>query len=134
MTQLVRTRRAAETRPRFFCDSQCGITGGPHESGGRGLDRLFYIYTSGTTGLPKAAIVVHSRFYRIAAFGYYSFKLRPNDVIYTCLPLYHSAGNIMGVGSVSGARPDGGDQEEVLRQPVLGRLRQIQLHCGPVHR
>lgn len=25
-------------------------------------DRLFYIYTSGTTGLPKAAIVVHSRY------------------------------------------------------------------------
>ncbi|XP_037399749.1 long-chain fatty acid transport protein 1b [Pygocentrus nattereri] len=61
-------------------------------------DKLFYIYTSGTTGLPKAAIVVHSRFYRIAAFGYYSFKLRPDDIIYTCLPLYHSAGNIMGVG------------------------------------
>uniref|UniRef100_A0AAR2LG26 Very long-chain fatty acid transport protein n=1 Tax=Pygocentrus nattereri TaxID=42514 RepID=A0AAR2LG26_PYGNA len=60
--------------------------------------KLFYIYTSGTTGLPKAAIVVHSRFYRIAAFGYYSFKLRPDDIIYTCLPLYHSAGNIMGVG------------------------------------
>uniref|UniRef100_A0A8C7QLL4 long-chain-fatty-acid--CoA ligase n=1 Tax=Oncorhynchus mykiss TaxID=8022 RepID=A0A8C7QLL4_ONCMY len=38
-------------------------------------DRLFYIYTSGTTGLPKAAIVVHSRYYRIAAFGYHSFGL-----------------------------------------------------------
>lgn len=25
-------------------------------------DRLFYIYTSGTTGMPKAAIVVHSRY------------------------------------------------------------------------
>ncbi|KAL7883676.1 hypothetical protein SRHO_G00013340 [Serrasalmus rhombeus] len=61
-------------------------------------DRLFYIYTSGTTGLPKAAIVVHSRYYRIAAFGYYSFRMRPDDVIYDCLPLYHSAGNIMGVG------------------------------------
>uniref|UniRef100_A0AAR2LHK8 Very long-chain fatty acid transport protein n=1 Tax=Pygocentrus nattereri TaxID=42514 RepID=A0AAR2LHK8_PYGNA len=75
-------------------------------SGARGLvfaveladDRLFYIYTSGTTGLPKAAIVVHSRYYRIAAFGYYSFRMRPDDVIYDCLPLYHSAGNIMGVG------------------------------------
>ncbi|XP_051992961.1 long-chain fatty acid transport protein 1b [Xyrauchen texanus] len=61
-------------------------------------DRLFYIYTSGTTGLPKAAIVVHSRYYRIAAFGYYSFGLRPDDVVYCCLPLYHSAGNIVGVG------------------------------------
>lgn len=61
-------------------------------------DRLFYIYTSGTTGLPKAAIIVHSRYYRIAAFGYYSFGLRPDDVVYCCLPLYHSAGNIVGVG------------------------------------
>uniref|UniRef100_A0A671T369 long-chain-fatty-acid--CoA ligase n=1 Tax=Sinocyclocheilus anshuiensis TaxID=1608454 RepID=A0A671T369_9TELE len=55
-------------------------------------DRLFYIYTSGTTGLPKAAIVVHSRYYRIAAFGYHSFRMRPDDIIYDCLPLYHSAG------------------------------------------
>lgn len=61
-------------------------------------DRLFYIYTSGTTGLPKAAIVVHSRYYRIAAFGYHAFGMRPDDVLYDCLPLYHSAGNIMGVG------------------------------------
>ncbi|XP_074386353.1 long-chain fatty acid transport protein 1 isoform X4 [Zonotrichia albicollis] len=66
---------------------------------GKGMDdRLFYIYTSGTTGLPKAAIVVHSRYFRIAAFGYFAFRMRPDDVIYTCLPLYHSAGNIIGVG------------------------------------
>ncbi|XP_058717766.1 long-chain fatty acid transport protein 1 [Poecile atricapillus] len=71
----------------------------PGNGPGKGLDdRLFYIYTSGTTGLPKAAIVVHSRYYRIAAFGYFAFRMRPDDVIYTCLPLYHSAGNIMGVG------------------------------------
>ncbi|KAF7654930.1 hypothetical protein LDENG_00063290 [Lucifuga dentata] len=61
-------------------------------------DRLFYIYTSGTTGMPKAAIVVHSRYFRIAAFGFHSFHLQHDDIIYNCLPLYHSAGNIMGVG------------------------------------
>uniref|UniRef100_A0A3B4FJ94 Long-chain-fatty-acid--CoA ligase n=1 Tax=Pundamilia nyererei TaxID=303518 RepID=A0A3B4FJ94_9CICH len=61
-------------------------------------DRLFYIYTSGTTGLPKAAIVVHSRYYRIAAFGYFAFRMRSDDIVYDCLPLYHSAGNIIGVG------------------------------------
>ncbi|KAJ8251360.1 hypothetical protein GJAV_G00220520 [Gymnothorax javanicus] len=61
-------------------------------------DRLFYIYTSGTTGLPKAAIVVHSRYYRIAAFGFHAFRMRYDDIVYDCLPLYHSAGNIMGVG------------------------------------
>lgn len=61
-------------------------------------DRLFYIYTSGTTGMPKAATVVHSRYYRIAAFGFHSFGLCPDDVLYSCLPLYHSAGAIMGAG------------------------------------
>ncbi|XP_033480303.2 long-chain fatty acid transport protein 1-like [Epinephelus lanceolatus] len=61
-------------------------------------DRLFYIYTSGTTGMPKAAVVVHSRYYRIAAFGFHSFGLRHDDIIYNCLPLYHSAGTIMGLG------------------------------------
>nr|ANZ23264.1 fatty acid transporter 1 [Sus scrofa] len=66
---------------------------------GKGMDdRLFYIYTSGTTGLPKAAIVVHSRYYRIAAFGHHSYRTQATDVIYDCLPLYHSAGNIVGVG------------------------------------
>uniref|UniRef100_A0A8C4IJS2 Long-chain-fatty-acid--CoA ligase n=1 Tax=Dicentrarchus labrax TaxID=13489 RepID=A0A8C4IJS2_DICLA len=61
-------------------------------------DRLFYIYTSGTTGKPKAAVVVHSRYYRIASFGFHSFGLHHDDIIYNCLPLYHSAGTIMGVG------------------------------------
>ncbi|XP_010777933.1 long-chain fatty acid transport protein 1 [Notothenia coriiceps] len=61
-------------------------------------DKLFYIYTSGTTGMPKAAVVVHSRYFRIAAFGFHSFGLRHDDVLYNCLPLYHSAGTIMGVG------------------------------------
>nr|XP_039331062.1 long-chain fatty acid transport protein 4 [Saimiri boliviensis boliviensis]XP_039331063.1 long-chain fatty acid transport protein 4 [Saimiri boliviensis boliviensis] len=61
-------------------------------------DKLFYIYTSGTTGLPKAAIVVHSRYYRMAALVYYGFRMRPDDIVYDCLPLYHSAGNIVGIG------------------------------------
>uniref|UniRef100_A0A8C3JDW9 Very long-chain fatty acid transport protein n=1 Tax=Calidris pygmaea TaxID=425635 RepID=A0A8C3JDW9_9CHAR len=83
--------------PLVYCVNMSGakavIFGGELSS-----DRLFYIYTSGTTGLPKAAIVVHSRYYRIAAFGYYAYKMCPEDVLYNCLPLYHSAGNIMGVG------------------------------------
>ncbi|NXX43666.1 S27A1 protein, partial [Tricholaema leucomelas] len=72
--------------------SSCPTSAPPCGPGG-GLDeRLFYIYTSGTTGMPKAAIVVHSRYLRIAAFGYYGYRLRPEDVLYTCLPLYHAAG------------------------------------------
>ncbi|ELW61998.1 Long-chain fatty acid transport protein 4 [Tupaia chinensis] len=61
-------------------------------------DKLFYIYTSGTTGLPKAAIVVNSRYYRMAALVYYGFRMQPDDIVYDCLPLYHSAGNIVGIG------------------------------------
>ncbi|XP_070838113.1 long-chain fatty acid transport protein 1-like [Chaetodon trifascialis] len=61
-------------------------------------DRLFYIFTSGTTGMPKAAVVVHSRYYRIASFGFHSFGLCHDDIMYNCLPLYHSAGTIMGMG------------------------------------
>ncbi|XP_053329615.1 long-chain fatty acid transport protein 4 [Spea bombifrons] len=71
----------------------------PPKDPGRGFtDKLFYIYTSGTTGLPKAAIVVHSRYFRMAALVYYGFRMRPDDVVYDCLPLYHSAGNIVGMG------------------------------------
>lgn len=71
----------------------------PHHTTRKGFnDRLFYIYTSGTTGMPKAAVVVHSRFYRIASFGFHCFGLCHNDVVYNCLPLYHSSGTIMGVG------------------------------------
>ncbi|XP_034989249.1 long-chain fatty acid transport protein 4 [Zootoca vivipara] len=62
------------------------------------LDRLFYIYTSGTTGLPKAAIIVHCRYFRMATLVFNGFRMRQNDVVYDCLPLYHAAGNIVGVG------------------------------------
>ncbi|CAI5794436.1 long-chain fatty acid transport protein 4 [Podarcis lilfordi] len=62
------------------------------------LDRLFYIYTSGTTGLPKAAIIVHCRYFRMAALVFNGFRMRQDDVVYDCLPLYHAAGNIVGVG------------------------------------
>uniref|UniRef100_A0A8C0G5C0 Arachidonate--CoA ligase n=1 Tax=Chelonoidis abingdonii TaxID=106734 RepID=A0A8C0G5C0_CHEAB len=62
------------------------------------LDKLFYIYTSGTTGMPKAAIVVNCRYYRMASLVYYGFRMRPDDVMYDCLPLYHAAGNIVGIG------------------------------------
>ncbi|XP_072240575.1 long-chain fatty acid transport protein 1-like [Leuresthes tenuis] len=61
-------------------------------------DRLFYICTSGTTGMPKAAIIVHSRYFRIATSIFHAFGVCRDDIVYTCLPLYHSAGAIMGVG------------------------------------
>lgn len=32
------------------------------------------------------------RYYRIAAFGHHAYSMRVADVLYDCLPLYHSAG------------------------------------------
>uniref|UniRef100_A0A8C0VWT2 Very long-chain fatty acid transport protein n=1 Tax=Cyanistes caeruleus TaxID=156563 RepID=A0A8C0VWT2_CYACU len=61
-------------------------------------DKLFYIYTSGTTGLPKAAIVVNCRYFRMSSLVFYGFRMRSDDVMYDCLPLYHAAGNIVGIG------------------------------------
>ncbi|XP_044746238.1 long-chain fatty acid transport protein 4-like isoform X2 [Coccinella septempunctata] len=64
---------------------------------GKSDDRLIYIYTSGTTGLPKASIIKNSRYH----IGYIVFNLgvqiKPEDVIYTPVPLYHSLGGMCGV-------------------------------------
>ncbi|XP_072038636.1 long-chain fatty acid transport protein 2-like [Amphiura filiformis] len=55
-----------------------------------------YIYTSGTTGLPKAVNVTSGRLIR-ASYTTQPLELEPDDVIYTALPIYHSAGFQMGV-------------------------------------
>ncbi|KAG7218274.1 hypothetical protein INR49_010332 [Caranx melampygus] len=59
-----------------------------------------YIYTSGTTGLPKAAVVNQNRL--LTALAVLSSNgVTPGDVIYVNLPLYHTAGFIIGfIGSI----------------------------------
>ncbi|XP_067947380.1 long-chain fatty acid transport protein 1-like [Watersipora subatra] len=59
---------------------------------------LIFIYTSGTTGLPKAAKVVHSRYFYMASSIYNFGNMNSSSVIYDTLPLYHTAGGILGVG------------------------------------
>lgn len=61
-------------------------------------DVMLYIYTSGTTGMPKAAIITCARFFRYAYGAMCAVAIHHNDVIYCSLPLYHSAGGILGVG------------------------------------
>ncbi|KAH3803076.1 long-chain fatty acid transport protein 1-like [Dreissena polymorpha] len=61
-------------------------------------DRVFYVYTSGTTGLPKAAIISHSRFYYMASAVHMMLGLTDQDILYDPLPLYHTAGGIIGMG------------------------------------
>jgi acyl-CoA synthetase (AMP-forming)/AMP-acid ligase II len=64
-------------------------------------DMAAYIYTSGTTGLPKAALIRHLRLYGLGqALGAVGFGLRPTDVTYNCLPLYHTNGIGVCTGSV----------------------------------
>ncbi|CAD7011393.1 unnamed protein product [Ceratitis capitata] len=62
-------------------------------------DKLLYVYTSGTTGLPKAAVINNLRYLFMSSGVYYMLALRTDDVIYNSLPLYHTAGGIIGVGN-----------------------------------
>lgn len=59
-------------------------------------DKLLYIYTSGTTGFPKAAVIKHSKYLTVGVGIHYIIDVKPTDVLYTCLPLYHYAGGLMG--------------------------------------
>uniref|UniRef100_A0A1A8AYY3 long-chain-fatty-acid--CoA ligase n=1 Tax=Nothobranchius furzeri TaxID=105023 RepID=A0A1A8AYY3_NOTFU len=54
-----------------------------------------YIYTSGTTGLPKAALVNQNRLLTALAI-LSSNGVTSKDVMYTNLPLYHTAGFFVG--------------------------------------
>ncbi|XP_062840696.1 long-chain fatty acid transport protein 2 [Anolis carolinensis] len=56
-----------------------------------------YIFTSGTTGLPKAAPITQRKLL-IAAGMFGVCGVKPQDIIYTPLPLYHSAALLIGVG------------------------------------
>ncbi|KAM7002431.1 LOW QUALITY PROTEIN: long-chain fatty acid transport protein 2-like [Tautogolabrus adspersus] len=58
-----------------------------------------YIYTSGTTGLPKAAVVSHTKLWMYSLMQCMA-GMKSNDVIYTSLPLYHSAGLIGAIGAI----------------------------------
>ncbi|MFT6045337.1 MAG: citronellyl-CoA synthetase [Arenicella sp.] len=59
-----------------------------------------YIFTSGTTGLPKAAAIYHRRFLGAAmVYCKAGFRAESTDRMYVCLPLYHTAGLMLGFGS-----------------------------------
>jgi len=66
-------------------------------AGIRSTDVLFYVYTSGTTGMPKAAKITHWRNYTAGVAFSHLYGVRRNDRIYCALPLYHSAGGMIGV-------------------------------------
>jgi fatty-acyl-CoA synthase len=66
-------------------------------------DPCFYIFTSGTTGMPKASIMTHFRWLSaMNGFGS-ALRLKPDDVFYCCLPLYHNNALTVSWGSVLSA-------------------------------
>lgn len=76
---------------------------GPQHQTKRGKDVAVYIYTSGTTGLPKPAVISHGRFLA-AALGFgAAYAIRSSDRVYCTLPLYHTAGGVLGLGVCWGA-------------------------------
>uniref|UniRef100_A0A8B9EPE5 long-chain-fatty-acid--CoA ligase n=1 Tax=Anser cygnoides TaxID=8845 RepID=A0A8B9EPE5_ANSCY len=70
---------------------------GHYRAGITASSKAIYIYTSGTTGLPKAAVITEQKLMMVANLGRIC-GLRATDHIYTTLPLYHSAGLLIGVG------------------------------------
>jgi fatty-acyl-CoA synthase len=68
-------------------------------------DVALLIFTSGTTGMPKAAFVSHYRIVMWSEWFAGIIDARAEDRLYNCLPLCHSVGGVVGVGSalVAGA-------------------------------
>ncbi len=64
-------------------------------------DTAIYLFTSGTTGLPKAAPGSHNKFLKAyGGFGLMSLSMKPDDVLYCTLPLYHGTALVVCWGSV----------------------------------
>ncbi|KAF2666895.1 acetyl-CoA synthetase-like protein, partial [Microthyrium microscopicum] len=61
------------------------------------------IYTSGTTGLPKPAVVSWGKVGVSPDLVRRWLGLSPEDIFYTCMPLYHSSAAVLGVGGVLAA-------------------------------
>jgi crotonobetaine/carnitine-CoA ligase len=53
------------------------------------LDPMTIIYTSGTTGLPKGVVLSHASYLNTGRYFSRHFSLGPDDVLQTCLPLFH---------------------------------------------
>jgi solute carrier family 27 fatty acid transporter 1/4 len=53
---------------------------------------IMYMFSSGTTGPPKAAKISNRKYFSAGHGISLLYSLRPSDVLYVCLPLYHLGG------------------------------------------
>lgn len=53
-------------------------------------DPFVILYTSGTSGLSKGVVCPHAQFYWWGTHTGSDLEVRPGDVLYTCLPLFHT--------------------------------------------
>lgn len=53
-------------------------------------DTLAILYTSGTSGLSKGVCCPHAQFYWWGVLTARNLEIVPEDVLYTCLPLFHT--------------------------------------------
>ena len=67
----------------------------------RAHETAFFIFTSGTTGMPKASVMSHFRWLKsMSGLGKMGVRLRRDDVLYCCLPLYHNNALTVSLSSV----------------------------------
>ena len=63
-------------------------------------DLALHIFTSGTTGLPKAANISHRRILTWSLWFAGLIDVQPSDRMYNCLPMHHSVGGVVAIGSL----------------------------------
>lgn len=62
-------------------------------------DMISILYTSGTTGMPKGCMLTHGYYARVARQMIHANEITRDDVLFTALPLFHSAARMMVVSS-----------------------------------
>jgi fatty-acyl-CoA synthase len=104
-----------------------------------GGEDFAYVYTSGTTGISKPCRVSHRRAVLAAvAFGHLVHGLKPSDVVYCALPLYHSTALLLGLGACLGAGATLALRERFSASALLGDVRRydasVLLYVGDLVR
>ena len=102
--RAIETLLAPGTRIMVHADTRCASPPSLPPVPGRGGpargDRALLIGTSGTTGLPKWAALSHRRVLEWSTWFAGLMDVRPEDRLYDCLPMYHSIGGVVAVGSM----------------------------------